>query len=59
MIHQNKNASEIDELKLSLETTFERLNTQSDEADRLTKSLNGRIEALHNDLHTVQIELEK
>lgn len=59
MIHQNKNTSEIDELKVSLQSTFERLNTQSDEADRLTKSLNGRIETLHNDLHTVQIELEK
>lgn len=56
---QNKNTNEIDELKHSLETTLDRLNTQSDDADRLIRSLNGRIKALQTDLFSIQTELEK
>lgn len=55
---QNKTTNEIIELKQSLETTLERLNLQSDEADKLTKSLNGRIDNLQYDLQSVQNELE-
>lgn len=49
----------MDELKQSLETTLDRLNTQSDESDRLTRSLNGRVEALQTDLFSIQTELDK
>ncbi|XP_031622115.1 golgin subfamily A member 1 [Contarinia nasturtii] len=55
----NKSTNEIDELKQSLEIQLERLNSQSDEADRYTKSMNSRIECLQNDLQAVQLELER
>lgn len=56
---QNKTTHEIDELKHSLETTVDRLNSQSDDADKITKSLNARLEVLQRELHTLQNEYEK
>lgn len=43
----------------SLESAMERLNSQSDEADKIIKSLNGRIDGLHQDLQKIQAELDE
>lgn len=56
---QTKLTHEIDELKSSSEISLERLNAQSDEIDKITKSFNGRIETLQHSLQNVQNELDK
>lgn len=59
LITQKKLTQEIDELKSSSEVSLERLNAQSDEIDKVIKSLNERIETLQNSLQNAQSELEK
>lgn len=56
---QTKLTQEIDELKSSSEVSLERLNAQSDEIDKVIKSLNDRIETLQHSLQNAQSELEK
>lgn len=56
---QTKLTQEIDELKSSSEVSLERLNAQSDEIDKVIKSLNDRIETLQHSLQNAQSELDK
>lgn len=50
---------EIEELKTLLATLSERLNAQTDEVDKTSKSLKYRIETLKQSLQETQNELDK
>lgn len=56
---QSKLTHEIEELKSSSEVSLERLNAQSDEIDKVTKTFNERIETLQQSLQTAHNELDK
>lgn len=55
---QNKSTHEIDDLRQRLELSTDRMNTQTDESDRLIKSLNARIDAMQQELNDVRSMLE-
>lgn len=56
---QAKLTHEIDELKSSSEISLERLDAQSDEIDKVTKTFNERIETLQQSLQSAQNDLDK
>lgn len=50
--------AENEELKLRIEISSERLNTQTDDTEKLMKALNARTDALQQELNDVQRLLE-
>lgn len=56
---QEKTQIEMDDFKKRLEISVDRLNGQTDESDKLIKTLNARIDALQQELNDVRNLLEK
>lgn len=59
MVFQEKSTQELADLKQRLEDSTERLNCQTDDSDRMIRSLNARIDALQQEVNDVRNLLEK